>query len=157
MWYDSRENLLKATGDNLVHIDIFKRVYFLRLNHESGRITSFSPKNVFQAIDRNDTNWASTASKPSNRYIDLNLEASGTKYIMPANGRLFLNKQGNTNEYCHIFRTNKNPQNGLALGASPTGAYTASYVVQKGDEIQIDYNLSGTTFAFNFIYDEGAK
>lgn len=56
MWYDSRENLLKATGDNLVNIDVIKRVYFLRINHDSGRITSFAPKTVFRALDYADKN-----------------------------------------------------------------------------------------------------
>lgn len=54
MWYDSRENLLKATRDNLVNIDVVKRVYFLRINHDSGRITSFNPKATFHAADYQD-------------------------------------------------------------------------------------------------------
>ena len=164
MWYDSRENLLKATGDNLVHIDIFKKVYFLRINHESGRITSFSPKTTFQAIDRNDTEWASIAGKPSYRYIDLTLQANGTTYTAPANGWIQLIKTPTgANQYLvanslDIPNTGVDTNN-IAFKWSNVNGHNDGifFPVRKGQQFTIGYTFGGATISFKFIYDEGAK
>ena len=121
----------------------------------SGRITSFSPKNVFQAVDRNDTEWASTAGKPSNKYVDLTLQASGTKYTAPANGWFVLSKisTGMQDIVIDLNETRWSVVN------SPANGWTCAAFVpcKKNDIVTITYSVKGATNSFRFFYDEGAN
>lgn len=67
----------------------------------SFNIISFQPKTV-SSINQYDMNVLSAMSMPSNKYIDLTLGASGTKYTAPANGYFMLRKKI-INKYKTIF------------------------------------------------------
>ena len=120
----------------------------------TGHITSLTPKTVFQAIDRNDTEWASTQSKPSSRYIALTLGASDSTYSAPANGWVWLRKHvteigqyvelaGNVADICYSGRNNTVAQ---------------VYIpVKKNEMFRASYTAAGATVSFRFIYDEGVK
>lgn len=123
----------------------------------TGRITSFKLKNTFQAVDRNDTEWASTQGKPSDRYDDLTLQASGegNTYTAPANGWYLLEKISQENQYLAIYNDTKGYR---LVNFSPVDAQsiTVFMPVIKGDIIHFIYTSSGATNKFRFYYDDGA-
>ena len=126
----------------------------------TGHITSLTPKTVFQAIDRNDTEWASTASKPSNRYIDLTLQANGTTYTAPANGTVYFAKQAGatTPVYLWIENTNSSLSNISWINSGGSSDFiSVSLPVAAGDVFKVYYTAKGNTNYFRFIYDEGSK
>ena len=127
-----------------------------------GRITSFKPKTVFQAADRNDTEWASLSGKPSNRYIDLNLEASGSTYIAPVNGWICLDKAtGTADTFMAIEIVKKGTSEKIYgtrhIAQNPAFNISDTLPVLKGEEFKVYYNMTGDTSIFRFIYDEGVK
>ena len=127
---------------------------------EDLRITSFNPKDIFQAIDKSDTEWASTASKPSDRYIDLTLGASGTIYTAPANGTVYFAKQAgaNTPVYLWIENTNSSLSNISWINSNGSSDFTSvSLPVATGDVFKVYYTANGNTNYFRFIFDKGAK
>lgn len=122
----------------------------------TGRIISFNPKTIFQAVDRNDTEWASTASKPSDRYVDLTIQASGTGYTAPANGYFTLQHSAGAGVISMLNTTNglANYANILANSETRFNGWV-SLTAQKGNKVNIYY--TGNVGAFRFIYDEGVK
>ena len=121
----------------------------------SGVITSFTPKQTFQAVDRNDSSWLSGLGMPSDKYINLTLGASGTSYTMLANGYLSLEKGASTNQ--NVFFTNRTLQSvTIAKAVSVNNASLGLFApVKKGDTILVSYSASGTTSKFRFYYAEG--
>ena len=126
------------------------------LSRESGHITSFSPNNTFQAIDRSDTEWASTQSKPSNRYVDLTLGASGAQYTAPANGWIYLAKNA-TEAGQYIYMGIVGGIVAVEIHSSSANYLQAFIPCKKGKTINVTYTAGGTVAYFRFIYDEGAK
>lgn len=111
-----------------------------------------------QLATKTDMLQASGAGMPSDRYIDLTLGASGSTYTAPANGYYYLDKIADRKgQWCDI----RYMTNGTIFAAIGCIAYDGPInlrflaPVQKGQEIQIAYNLSGTTKTFRFIYAEG--
>ena len=154
IWYNPNTNITYRKGDsgNFVELPCIP----LSSVDNGGKISSFSPKNVFQAVDRNDTEWASTAGKPSDRYTDIPLQASGTKYTAPASGYFFISKQGSSpNQFVYLFNTLGGVGNQSVRGE---GSYAITNIpVIKGDIIQADYTADGEGGVFRFVYDEGSK
>lgn len=127
------------------------------VTYENGRITSFSPKSVFQAVDRNDTEWASTVGKPSDRYVNLSIQASGTQYTAPANGWLQISGKATQNGGYVIL---DNPQKFVSyMATNSIGNYDRGFIpVSKGNKITLLYgNYEIESEFFKFIYDEGSK
>lgn len=151
LYYDLIKNInTNSAGDVLLCANVGNA------DIESGRITSFSPKNVFQAVDRNDTEWASTQSKPSNRYVNLTLQASGTTYMAPANGWFVFDKQAAAQgQYIQFNESNKCTLTAYAYNND--SRLSLLYPILKNKTISIVYNASGVTNYFRFIYDEGTK
>lgn len=125
-------------------------------NLVSGRITSFTPNTTFQAVDRSDTEWVSTQSKPSDRYVDLTLRASGTTYTAPANGWLYLAKNA-TQAGQYIYMGIVGGIVAVEIHSSSANYLQAFIPCKKGNNINITYTADGTVAYFRFIYDEGAK
>ena len=112
-------------------------------------------------VDRNDTAWASTSCKPSNRYINLTKEASGTKYLAPSNGMFSIKAKALTvNQYVllDVLTSNDEYLYALRIGHSGVaGDFEGYVIVQKGQKLRLIYNNELTTEYFRFIYDEGVK
>ena len=124
---------------------------------ENGRITSFAPKTTFQAVDRNDTEWASTASKPSDRYVSLSVQASGTQYTAPANGWFQISGKATQNGGFVIL---DNPQKFVSyMSTNSVGNYDRGFIpASKGNKITLLYgNYEIESEFFKFVYDEGSK
>ena len=94
---------------------------------------------------------------PSNRYIDLELGATGSKYTAPANGWFCIGKQaGVNNAYIDIFNTTKSfrKQENIPL----SNVYGFCFIpCSKNDVIVVNYNASGELNYFRFIYAEGEE
>lgn len=87
---------------------------------------------------------------PSDRYDDLELGASGSSYTAPANGYFFISKSGSSGQYVKLTAKT------MAIVSVSNGGQAIVYLpVKKGAEVRVDYNLSGATNAFRFIYAEG--
>lgn len=97
---------------------------------------------------------AAAASMPSSRYIDLTLLASGSTYTAPANGWVYVNKQGGANQFFNLNNVTKDYAVNEITSASPFGLLIM-LPVGKGDVFRTDYNLNGTTNLFRFVYAEG--
>lgn len=130
---------------------------------DSGRITLFSPKITFQAIDRNDTEWASTASKPSNVTQNLTLEASGSEFTVPSNGWFFCNVTVTSDELNANYLALENKTSYISIkdvtiAQSLVLGHNLYIPCKSGDVIKVTYsgNLQGDNFT-RFIYDEGSK
>lgn len=124
----------------------------------SGKITSFTPKTVFHALDYNDKSTISGWSMPSSRYINLSLAASGSTYTAPANGWFMLNKvSGISNNQSYIVLVNRktNIKSQTVVYNYSSSILSAYLPIQKGDVVEILYNSTGEVKEFRFIYAEG--
>lgn len=91
----------------------------------------------------------------SDRYIDLTLQASGTKYTAVANGFVFFEKLNTSNTQ---FVKGTNLSSGYAdISYGTYSGSTPSILlkVKRGDIFSIDYNAAGVTNSFRFIYARG--
>ena len=166
IWYSPRENkwryILADTSNGWLDDWIVCEV--VKFSGNTGHITSFSPKNVFQAVDRNDSEWASIAGKPSSRYIALTLEANGAQYTAPANGWIQLIKTPTGAGQYLVANSLDIPNTGtdtnnIAFKWSTVNGHNNGifFPVRKGQQFTIGYTFGGATISFKFIYDEGAK
>lgn len=125
------------------------------LDVQNGRITSFTPKTVFHALDYNDKETVAGWSMPSSKYIDLTLGASDTTYTAPANGYfLFCKAAGDIEKYMNIVRVSDN----FSVEANPNRASNWGRLilpVRKGDVVSVGYSVTGDTKYFRFYYAEG--
>lgn len=151
--YDKQRNYLLFNGT------IYKAYIGVRLSSDSsGRITSFTPKSVFQALDYNDKSTISGWGMPSDKYIDLTLSTSGSSYIAPANGWFMLNKvSGISNNQSYIVLVNRktNIKSQTVVYNYSSSILSAYLPIQKGDAVEILYNGTGEVKEFRFIYAEG--
>lgn len=91
----------------------------------------------------------------SDRYIDLTLQASGTKYTAVANGFVFFEKLNTSNTQ---FVKGTNLSSGYAdISYGTYSGSTPSILlkVKRGDIFSIDYDAAGVTNSFRFIYARG--
>ena len=95
---------------------------------------------------------------PSDKYIDLTLGASGATYTAPANGYFFLSKGAKASAQYAYFQNNSASNLSMEYTtSSSTGTAKIFIPVKQGDSVKLEYNLTGTTNYFRFIYAEGAK
>lgn len=125
------------------------------LSDASGKISTFNFNNTYQLLDKNDTTFIAQQAMPSNKYIDLELGASGSTYTAPANGYYTLN--ASVSGFIQIVVTN----NGINLYSdyrSLTDALMTNEIfiqIKKGQNIIVNYGSISQTNRFRFIYAEG--
>ena len=156
-WFDTLNN--RMYWKNSSGIISKQNLAFIGLEKlGSSKITSFNPNNTFQAIDRNDTDWASLSSKPSNNYVDLTLSASGSSYTAISNGWFSLWQKDSTTSVGKITIRRLRDRFGVGTENTITGYTNLILPVQKGEKVAVYYSgITSTDFQFRFIYDEGAK
>ena len=89
----------------------------------------------------------------SNKYIGLELLASGSTYTAPANGWYYFNKRtGVSNAYISIHSQGSSLQDAKN---SSDASLTVIKSIQKGAVATVSYNATGTTQAFRFLYARG--
>lgn len=147
--YNSDNNLNYFLGNRA-----YDAIVGLYISDTNSKITSFNPRTSFHAVDYGDTNHIAVQGKPSEKSKDLTLSSSGAQYTAPANGWFYLEKTANSGEYIEI----KDGVGGASQYAAADGqGLKLLYPAKVGKIVTISYTASGTTGAFRFIYDEGAK
>lgn len=130
------------------------------ITYSNGRITSFTPKTVFHALDYNDKSTISGWSMPSNKYVDLTLGADGSTYIASANGYFYVKKEYTAaNQYIwfKLYKNNTDVVMDITFWGSSNGFIGAFFPVSKGSKVGIHYNAGGSTQSFRFIYAKGEE
>ena len=113
-----------------------------------------------QLATKTDMLQASGAGMPSNRYINLALQASGTVYTAPANGYYQIAKNSTASgQYVLIGHQTDDGStgiNGVRLWSSAKDqSLVAMLPCKKGDKIVVAYTAGGNADWFRFIYAEG--
>ena len=91
---------------------------------------------------------------PSNKYDTLTLEASGTRYIAPANGYFSVCKAATkVGQYIQLSTTSKIIDTNFSSTSSDWVRAWAP--VKKGHACVPQYTLEGDTISFDFIYAQG--
>ena len=147
--YDENSNkLINVSDPNEADIGLAKLV--------SGKIDSISTKTSFHALDWNDKSEIYTWMMPSNKYIDLTLNESGSTYTAPANGWVAFDKRASSaSQYVNGGVTNRPSLQGSYTGYSSGVECWIWFPVKKGDVYKINYTTGGATSFFIFIYAEG--
>lgn len=92
---------------------------------------------------------------PSDRYVNLDLGASGTSYTAPADGWVYVTKLATKiNQYLSLTSGNMQvAQNAVANDST----ISLLLQVRKGVSFRVGYNLGGATQRFGFQYAEGSQ
>lgn len=147
--YDDYNNLVRRTDTN----EIYNGIILGNVSGKNNILTSLKPKNVFQLIDRNDTEWLVGLGMPSDKYIDMDIQASRSKYTAPADG-YFTASGAVAGSLVSLIdvTTDLGFTSGYEYGVV-SGATTIQ--VKKGREVMLIY--SKTPSIFRFVYAEGSK
>lgn len=121
----------------------------------SGRIIDWNPKTAFHVLDWNDSSTISGWSMPSDQCIDLALGATDSSYTAPANGYLYFAKVAGASGKFNSLQ-NQTTTLGADCWGNDSTSWCRCYIpVRKGDVVKAQYNTTGDTKAFRFIYAEG--
>ena len=157
-YYSKKDNKIYQSDNGSAWVQSYGYIMGKLSADTSFKITSFNPKTVFQAADYNDTTWASLAGKPSNKYVDLTLSASGSSYNAISNGWFSLWQKDSTASKGKITIRRLSDKFGVGTENSITGYTNLILPVQKGETVAVYYtSITNTDFQFRFIYDEGTK
>lgn len=140
----SKEAELSDSIEKVCVIDDYSMPEFEKLTFEGD-------KNVYMVKDLG----ASSASMPSNRYIDLTLAANGAEYIAPANGTVYFKRMNNGAS--GVTNTIVNNRTGIVTESFSPYTVAVSSDVEKGDVVTISYTGSASEIVFRFYYAEGEK
>lgn len=121
----------------------------------NGKITSFTPKLPFRALDYSDKPQISSWGMPSNKYIDLTAGATGSKYTAPANGWFTLKGNALNANLAQVALWKTDGGMGSRSYSYTATAQPWVYLpVKKGEIILISaHNLEN--IMFRFYYAEG--
>lgn len=153
--FDADSNYWKYNGVKQTNVGCLGGAYF-----DGTKISSFTPYTVDSVANSNASNFSqagrsylSGLGMPSNRYIDLTLLASGSKYTAPANGWFYIVKASTAaNQYISIAHSSTRQD--VVWSATTQAQYLKSKCL-KGETVNINYTVAGTTSTFRFIYAEG--
>lgn len=159
--YIVSENIIVAwTGSQ--YVEFLTGIYppqtpFVEYLYDGTNIKLFSVRNVFRALDENNTEFIAHQAAPSSRYVNLAWPSSGNTIKAPADGYFtLLRLSGATGEFAYF----SNASSGLTIGVNAGGAGLNQRLtcrVSKGDIITIGYNLSGSATYLRFVYANGSK
>lgn len=103
-------------------------------------------------------NFLAKLGFPSSRYIDLTFGASGTNYIAPSDGYIYLQTTNNSNSPVFAQLSNSNTgitsQNQLS---SSFGTLTLLIYVFRSDSFVLNYSNNINCQVFKFIYAQGVQ
>lgn len=94
------------------------------------------------------------ASMPSNKYIDLTLNASGSTYTAPADGWFYINKVSTSTDQYLTLDTGVVTRVWSSGGSQGLVAFVP---VLKGRNLTVTYSAAGNTQFFRFIYAVGSE
>lgn len=98
---------------------------------------------------------------PNNEvFEELTLGTGGSTYIAPANGYFYVHKAPAATGQYIVMLNQTGGADGLCAEYQPNNASNHARIwlpVKKGDVIEINYSLSGTTYEFRFFYAVGSE
>ena len=105
----------------------------------------------------NNSSLISGYSMPSSRYVDLELGASGTQYIAPANGYYMLIKGSGLSTATLVDMVNRTTQYRFQSNINDASGsnHILTIMARKGDVVEVKYSATGNTLEFKFIYAQG--
>lgn len=129
------------------------------------KLTNITSSDTSIAVTKSDTGVDIVANKglvtgysfPSNRYVDLELGASGTFYTAPENGWYTIDKAAGV---ANASVSMKNTANGMFITVHVPAVdnHCRCFIpAKKGDVIKVGYDATGETTMFRFIYAEGSQ
>lgn len=124
--------------------------------------TASATKKAYSIMTKSTTNneYMGHMAMPSNKYIDLELGASGTTYTAPADGFFEIEKVANSSltadEKYLVLRNNSTKMEYQTNGGFQF-VLSLSLWAKKGDIIIVNYNTTGATNSFRFIYTIGSQ
>lgn len=105
------------------------------------------------ALTRANSDTIAGYSCAGMRYDDLTLAASGSSYVMPDDGFIYLSKKaGSSGQYISIEKENLQD---YFIATVNSGTYRINVPVNKGETIKIEYTTSGELKYFRFYYLKG--
>lgn len=124
----------------------------------NAKITSFTPKTTFHAVDYSDTEYIAHQAMPSDKYVNLTVGATGSSYTAPADG--YVAVRGNYNA-SGAFIVLANQANNLAIFSrhyNTSNYETRLFLpVSKGQSFSLSYSSITSWNYFRFIYANGSK
>lgn len=159
-WYNTETGKFYETKNSGSSWSEFKAIPAFTITFDEGKITSLKSCGVHELVNSNATNLSdygrqviSGLGKPSSKYIDLTVGASGTTYIAPMNGYLYCSGHANAS-LAYISIDIPNSQYCGINGDVGHDLTTNQISLKKGDKFTLRY--SNTTInVFRFVYDEG--
>ena len=133
----------------------------LPIARTEGDITSFQPKQPIQVLDYGNKNEISGWSMPSDKYIDLTLGVTNTKYTAPTNGWFAVAKTASaSSQYLNIYNITSQGEYIMATGLNSVASGQVTRLCapcKAGKQIAISFNMAGSSTYdyFRFIYAEG--
>ncbi len=124
--------------------------------------TTSSTKKAYSIMTKSPTNneYMGHMAMPSNKYIDLELGASGTTYTAPADGYYRLTmKQSAAEQYAYLasYTTNDEPiLSTTSKTATGTDSLSTWIAVHKGQTVKAVYNAPEKR-VFRFVYTIGSE
>lgn len=136
----------------------YNSTYVGKASITSGTISNFAIKNAFHAVDYSDTQFIAHQAMPSDKFIDLTLGASDTRYTAPADGYVML--KGNTTVADKAYGIT-NESNGMRtlIRVQSSGSSFGTYMpVSARQQYSVKYEGElASGYTFRFVYANGAK
>lgn len=161
-WFNTASGKYYETRDSGLTWTEFKAIPAFTITFDNSLITSLKSCGVHELVNSNATNLSdygreiiSGLGKPSDKYIDLTVGASGTTYIAPMNGYIYCSGHANASP-AYISIDIPNLQYCGINGNEGHDLTTNQIALKIGDKFTLRY--SNTTInAFRFVYDEGCS
>lgn len=154
IWYNPDSNLLYqcvATAST-PSWTIFEGAKCATLVYNGSAITSINPVYPIRLLDYNDTEFIAHQAMPSDKYINLSLQASGEPYTAPADGYFKFSLTGAT-----VINALSSQGLGFIFLGQSNRTSCVSVPVRKGDDVVLTYEGSIINSICSFIYAQGAS
>lgn len=158
MWYNPVENIMYDTGSGTP--SVLYTTVGISVVYNGTRITSFTPKTAFHAVDYSDTDFIAHQASPSEKYEDFSVLAHGSYYTAPADGYFVLALLGGGGVVSSSIglRNSSNEIGNQTYIANTNGSYFVSVPAKKSDKVQgFYYGQDTSKLTVRFVYANGAK
>lgn len=168
MWYDRENNYIRQYL-NGKWTNPYNTAIIANITLKDNKISSLVPnislnvvtydeyKDLF-GLSETGKDLITNLSAPSNKYIDLELQASGSIYTAPANGWFALRKRSSAAGQAIELRNNTNNMS-IRFSYSTENFLAGIYIpAKRGDKVYYESESTNTNNQqFVFVYAEGAK
>lgn len=138
-----------------VTVDINQVYEDINLKADRDELNFYAKKDLSN-LTAEGKSYASGLGMPSNRYIDLTLGASGSRYTAPANGWYVIAKQASVAGQYWYFANESAGNLCYSISTHNNNQTVEAFIpAKKGDIIGVSYNIDSYTVFFRFVYAEG--